>query len=238
MRRSVDRILAISDIHAENKKFLNLLKKSFYNPELDLLVVCGDMVDRGEENLDIIATCMSLQKQGAIFLKGNHEQFAEVSLIEMITTDIWRSKPSENLHNWINHNGGGAMYYEIKDLSKQKLQELLTFIQNLPLYYENGNFIFTHAGVNRSKKIENHTEDELVWGNSIFPYCPAYKDKVVIFGHIPTWKFFQYDFKFKNKNARIWFDPVNKDKVGIDCGGVFGGRLAALELPSYRVFYE
>ena len=30
---------------------------------------------------------------------------------------------------------------------------------------------------------------------------------------------------------------VNKYKVGIDCGGVFGGRLAALELPTYREYY-
>lgn len=39
--RSVDRILAVSDLHAENSKFLKLLKQAEYTPEIELLVICG-----------------------------------------------------------------------------------------------------------------------------------------------------------------------------------------------------
>ena len=236
--RTVDRILTTSDLHGQNKKFLRLLKSAAYEPDKDLLIVCGDLIDRGEENLDTLATCMNLQQQGTVFLKGNHEQFLEQSIEEMLVNENWRTKPSENLYNWYTHNGGAGMLYEIKDLSTEKLTEILNFVRNLPLYFESGKYIFTHAGANTRRLIKENTENDLVWMEDSFPYCPAYKDKIILFGHIPTWKLYPYDKRFKKKNAKIWFDEVNKDKICLDCGGVFGGRLAMLELPSYREFYE
>ena len=241
--RTVDRILCTSDLHGQNKRFLKLLKTATYEPDKDLLVVCGDLIDRGEENLDTIATCIALQKQGAKFLRGNHEVFCEVALIEMIDSEVWRSGPSASLKLWIERNGGASMFEEIKNLSVGKLNDILTFIRSLPVYYANGKYIFTHAGANTRKPIENNNEDDLVWMEESFPFCSAYKDKVIVFGHTPTWLLHTYTpnnrkNKEYRKNAKIRFDEVNKDKIGIDCGGVFGGRLAMLELPSQREFYE
>lgn len=242
MLRTVDRILAISDIHGENIKFLKLLKQVEYDSKQDLLVICGDMIDRGDENLVTIENCMKLQEQGAILLKGNHEQFLEVCLKEMINEDTWRNSPSLGLRIWVEKNGGASMFKEIKDLPKEKLTELLEFVQELPTYFMIGKYIFSHTGGNSNKPPINNTEDEWLWGKENFPYCPAYKDKIAIFGHTPTWLLYPYtSSKRKSKEyrtkAQIWFDKVHNDKIGIDCGGVFGGRLAAIELPSGREFY-
>ena len=237
--RTVDRVLAISDAHGENTKLLKLLQKTEYNPETDLLVVVGDMIDRGEENLDILETCEKLHKKGAVLIKGNHEQFAQECIAEMVKNDTWRSQPLDILYNWYTHNGGGNMYDEIKDLSTKKLVEILNFIQSLSLYFSINDYIFAHAGANVDKAIEDNTEDELVWERKSFYYCPAYTDKIIVFGHIPTWLLYSGKAKEKcnHKNARIWYDKMNQDKIGIDCGSCFGGRLAALDLPSYREFY-
>lgn len=236
--RNVDRILATSDLHGENGKLLRLLKKAAYEPNKDLLVICGDLIDRGEENLNCLATCEELQKNGAVVLKGNHEQFLEQSLHEMLAGDTWRTHPSKHLSNWVNHYGGVSMYHEIKDLSAEKLMSILRFIQSLPPYFATDKFIFSHGGGNPSKPIEANTEDELIWADKSFPYCPAYKDKVMVFGHTPTWRLYPHDVNFKKINAKIWYDTTNKDKLCVDCGSVFGGRLAAIELPTYREFYE
>lgn len=234
--RTVDRILAISDIHGENKKLLSLLKKSEYHPEKDLLVVCGDIIDRGTENLETIHTCIALQKQGAIILKGNHEQFAEECLRDMFIADDWDS-PSIAIHTWITHNGGSKFYNEIKNFPKEKIKYLLKFFRSLPLYFTVGDYIFTHAAANTKKTIEENTASETVWAEDNFYYRPAYKNKIMVFGHTPTWLLRPYSKKNKPENAKIWFDPTFKDKIGIDCGSVFGGRLALLELPSGREFY-
>ena len=83
--RTVERILAISDIHGANKKLLNLLDKAEYNPVTDLLILVGDMIDRGEDNLDTIAICEELRSKGAILLKGNHLFGGRLAAIELPT---------------------------------------------------------------------------------------------------------------------------------------------------------
>lgn len=235
--RTVDRILATSDLHGQNKRFMSLLKNMEYEPDKDLLIVCGDLIDRGEENLDCFETCRNLQNKGAVLLKGNHEQFLEHSLMEMLANDNWRTNPSEDLYNWIRYNGGAEMYKEIKDLSCKKLTEMLTFVQKLPLYFAISNFIFSHAGANVAKTIEENSENELVWMSETFPFRPAYLGKVMVFGHIPTWQLHETPGK-KKSAAKIWYDRTYKDKICLDCGGIFGGRLAGIELPSYREFYK
>jgi serine/threonine protein phosphatase 1 len=235
--RTVSRIIAISDIHGQNIKLLQLLEKTGYQPDKDLLVLCGDLIDRGQENVDTLTTCGELRRKGAILLKGNHEQFLEQSLAEMIIGDGWRSQPSQGLSNWVNHNGGAQMYHEIKELSQSKLIQILNFVQNLRIYFINGKFIFTHAGANCKKTLEENSENDVVWMDRRFPYAPAYKDKILIFGHIPTWKLCPDGEKFKNNNAKIWYDRIHKDKIDIDCGSIYGGRLAALVLPSYEEVY-
>lgn len=236
--RTVDRILAVSDPHAENKKMQALLDKAEYDPEHDLLVLCGDMIDRGGENLAILETCRSLREKGAVLLKGNHEQFLEHALQEMLGGDAWRTSPSAELYQWYTYHGGRSMFQEIKELSPLVWLEMLDFVQSLPPCFTVGSFIFSHAGVNPQKPLAEHTENELLWMEADFPFREAYPGKTVIFGHTPTWLLYPYDGKKKDrKAAKVWYDTIHKDKVGIDCGGVFGGRLAALELPSYREFY-
>lgn len=234
--RNVDRILAISDIHGEHDKFLKLLEKTEFNPVCDLLVVCGDLIDRGTQNLATIRTCRELREKGAaVLLKGNHEQFAQECL-----GDIIYERSSQALQCWVNNNGGSNAYDEFVNLSKTELKDLLTFFKTLPLYFAVNDYIFVHAGANTRKPVEQNTENELVWMENSFPYCPAYKGKTVVFGHTPTFLFAtpkkRNDKNYK-QSAKIWYDTANKDKIGIDCGGVFGGRLALLELPSGREFY-
>lgn len=229
---TINRILAISDIHGQNKKFLSLLQKTEYNSEQDLLIICGDMIDRGTENLETIRTCIALQKQSAIILKGNHEQFADECLRDMLL-----EKTSEALQLWVKHNGGSNTYDEFLTLSKAELKDLQKFFSTLPLYFAIDDYIFTHAAANTKKPIEENAEDETVWAEDNFYYRPAYKDKIMIVGHKPTWLLHPYSKKNTPKNAKVWFDTNFNDKIGIDCGSVFGGRLAALELPSRREFY-
>lgn len=237
--RTVDRILATSDIHGQNTRFLNLLKKTEYDPTADLLVVCGDMVDRGPENMDTLRTCQELVSKGAVILRGNHEQFLTEVLQIMLADPNWSQSPVVDV--WARCNGGGTCFEEIKNLPEEKLREILEFIMSIPNYFTVGDYIFTHAGVNKNKPIEKNSEDDLVWADNIFPLIPAYKGKTVIFGHTPTWILYPHFSNRNNKqyrkSAKIWYDPINNDKIGIDTGGVFGGRLAMLELPSGREFY-
>ncbi|MBP2637773.1 MAG: apaH [Firmicutes bacterium] len=237
--RTVDRILATSDIHGQNTRFLNLLKEAQYDPDRDLLIMCGDHIDRGMENLDTLATVQSLVSKGAVALRGNHEQFLIEVIQNMLTDPNWPRNQAVDV--WARHNGGAEMLEEIQDLPEAKLREIIEFITGLPNYFTIGNYIFTHAGVNPKKTMKQNTEDDFVWADSDFAFRPAYRGKTIIFGHTPTWNFLpsvnaRNDAK-QRKHAKIWYDPIHKDKICVDTGSVFGGRLAALEIPSRREFY-
>lgn len=230
------RLLAISDIHGQKRKLLSLLEKAAFDSSKDKLIICGDMIDRGPQNLATIELCRELQEKGAVLLKGNHEAFLEKAILELLKTDVWR-RPSSEMEFWIRENGGNMTFDEIEILPKERLRELLQFIQNLPLYHRENELLFVHAGVDRRQPIEKNSENDLLWANEDFYYNPAYSGQMVVFGHVPTWYLRPYNRKDRGRSARIWYDAVNKDKIGIDCGSVFGGRLAALELPSRREFY-
>lgn len=231
--RAVERVLAISDIHGQNTKLLSLLDKTQYNAETDLLVLCGDNIDRGTENLAILTTCKKLIDDGAIVLMGNHEQMACQAIDDLIKNPR-TEEVTETLYYWIHYNGGGNFYNEIKDLSNDKLREIYHFLLELPHYFTCGSYIFSHGGANVAKPIGENSVDELVWMDKEFPFSAGYKDKIMVFGHVPTFRLTNIKDKEKTK---IWYDAVHRDKIGIDCGSVMGGRLAALELPSYREFY-
>lgn len=231
--RVVDRILAISDIHGQNTKLLELLRKAEYDASCDLLVICGDMIDRGDENLAVLETCRSLIANGAVVLQGNHEQMAIKSIDDMIaypsTTEI-----TNTIFYWIHYNGGRNFYHELCRMSTAELLATRQFLAELPQYFTCGKFIFSHAGANPAKPLSENDVDELIWMDNQFPFSPGYKDKIMIFGHVPTFRL----TKINNiDQINIWYDPVHHDKIGIDCGSVMGGKLAALELPSLREFY-
>lgn len=221
----------ISDIHGSYNKFEELLNKINLE-DYTKLIILGDMIDRGKNNVKTILKCMELQKKGAIILKGNHEYF-----LENFLSSYFSGVQSTNEHYiWLN-NGGYATYNEIMKLSDDDKMKIFVFIKELKLYYECENYIFVHAGINVNMNIENNTSDDLLWIRDEFIYRKSYENKIVIFGHTPTMHLYEYG-KIKNiKESKIWYDKKFNDKIGIDCACCFGGRLSCLSLKDKKEFY-
>lgn len=229
------RILAVSDIHGQCDKFTTLLDKVEYNPVEDQLIILGDLVDRGKQNFDTLRMAAYLQSEGAIIIKGNHDELCEGTIVELLNdkTGILTEHHVQC--------GGLNTFNELKTLSKKELIQLYCFLHNLPLYYEIDNYIFVHAGVNSNLPLELNNSKTFLWARNEFIYTPAYEGKTVVFGHTVTYTIphlIPEDGKIYWKDINVWFDDINNgDKIGIDCGGVFGGKQVCLELPSKKVFY-
>jgi len=229
------RILAVSDIHGQCDRFSTLLDTIKYNPVEDQLIILGDLVDRGEQNFDTLCMAAYLQSEGAIIIKGNHDELCEGTIVELLN-----DKTGILTENHV-ECGGPNTFNELKTLSKKELIQLYCFLHNLPLYYEIDNYIFVHAGVNGNLPLELNSSKTFLWARNEFIYTPAYDDKIVVFGHTVTYTLPHLtpeNGKIYWKDINVWFDDINNgDKIGIDCGGVFGGKQACLELPSKKVFY-
>ena len=193
------RLIAIGDIHGEIEKLNNLLDK--INPKKsDKFILLGDYIDRGKYSKEVIERLLELSKiTNCIFLKGNHEDM------------LLNARTEEDIKNWLLSGGvetfdnyGG--YENIFKLHKN-------FFKNLKRYHIENNYLFSHAGINLNKTIENQTDDDLFWIRDEF-FLKSHKlPYKVIFGHTP----FKIPF-------------IQKDKIGIDtgCGKIKDGKLTAL----------
>lgn len=231
------RTLAISDIHGERHLLDRLLEHIGYDPVCDQLVLLGDYVDRGAESMQTLERVMELCAEGAVALKGNHEDLMLRAL---------DGGGEEDWKRWIVRNGGTATLesygftdkalrvelgenYRRPELKSEILERHLAFVRDLDLYYETDSFIFVHAGVPPGLTAAEADPSDLIWIREEF-HRGYDGDKTVIFGHTPT--------------SGLHGDPDNHNVyyganriVGIDGGAVFGGQLNAIAIESGETFY-
>ena len=227
----------ISDIHGELDMFMRLLADINYNPKQDQLILLGDYVDRGPHSKELLNKVIELKSQGAIVLKGNHEDM----MIKALTQDDERA-----WKHWAHQNGGGntlqSYGFEESDylvpngdvfvkpiLKSEILSRHLAFIQSLDPIIEWDEFIFVHAGIHPQKTVSETDPYTFMWIREAFhnEYCG---EKIVIFGHTPT----KHLHRDQNNHA-VYFGENRI--IGIDGGAVYGGQLNCLELPSQAVHY-
>lgn len=146
------KIFAVSDIHSFYTPLIEALNSAGYdqnNPE-HLLVVCGDIFDRGDESLKVLKFLKSIPRERRILIRGNHEF--------LLRDAVARNKFYD--HDY--HNGTvktivdftGYDYYDsyicpefiCEDFRGHKILEWI-FSDEWQNYYETDNFIFVHSWI-------------------------------------------------------------------------------------------
>ena len=175
------RILAIGDIHGRFDRLSRVFNKINFGSK-DLLILLGDYIDRGNENLHCLQWAMRISKlPNVIALRGNHEQMMlYYYLLGTYESTIWLP------------NGGKLTKAEIDEWSKTNpdfLKEALKFIDKRPYYYRtyiNGQeYIFCHAGLKPGVPLENQTVESILWIREEF-YNEYNGTAEVVVGHTPT----------------------------------------------------
>ena len=176
------RVLAIGDIHGHFSKLLNLIHKVNFDPQQDFLILLGDYIDRGDENMRCLRWAMEMsQKPNVVALRGNHEQMMLFYyLLGGSEGSIWLP------------NGGSLSKREL-DIWLQRepdaLKKCLDFIDQRPLYHQmfinDKEYIFVHAGLKPGVPLEQQTDESLLWIRTEF-YHNYTGSAQVICGHSPT----------------------------------------------------
>ena len=213
-------LYVIGDIHGEYKLFASLVKE--YDEVTHQLVLIGDLIDRGSRSKECLLLAKELvEKQGAIYLMGNHEDLFLRFL----------KNPEDRFQNYLLNGGGetiesllhqGAILEyspsEISLMIQTRYKELIQFLEKLPVYYEWHHYLCVHAGVNLLLKDWKQTSvRDFLWIRKEFHEGKNNTNRVIIFGHTPT------GYLYQNMNrTSIW---TSDDKIGIDGGGVYGGSI-------------
>lgn len=218
------RTIAIGDIHGSitelNKLLNDIIEKEIYTPNIDKLIFLGDYIDRGENSRLVIRKIRELQDtyDNVIALMGNHEDMA----IEYY--DGYGE-------NWLySGNGNNATLDSYKGYFEEFISDL-AWMKTLPLYHEDDNFIYVHAGIDVNKPLAEQDRNDLLWIRDKFIYSLKELDKKVVFGHTPT-------FFLTNDNKPVYTVTRN---INIDTGCVYdGGALTALIINEGTVegFYQ
>ena len=129
------KLYAVGDIHGCYNLLMSRLKEIGFDFENDLLVAVGDLVDRGNQNVE----CISLiDEPWFTSVKGNHEDL-------VIMGDINRSYFNCHIQN------GGEWFY---DLDYQVQREIIKKLKTLPIALEishNGKkFGFVHGHIEQN----------------------------------------------------------------------------------------
>lgn len=207
-------IYAVGDIHGCNTELKALLKQLPLDRDT-LVVFLGDYVDRGPESRQVIDTILELrQRVPVVALKGNHEDM----FLDFI------DHPESVGAGLFILNGGSAtlVSYQTEPGRFVIPNEHQEFLRELSLSFETDEYFFVHAGV-PDLPLESLTDkmhgDQMMWIRTSFLNSRYRWSKTIVHGHTPMTDV-----------------EVRANRINVDTGCVFGGRLTAIELPSQKVF--
>ena len=221
-----NRIFVMSDIHGQYELFLKMLDKIKLKRK-DLLVIIGDICDRGKKSYEIYMKCMKMRKLGynLKFILGNHE--------DMLLEDLENDYPIRYETEYSVFRN--SKYFENKDMKDwheenflEEIEWLVKWLKNCPLIISGNENIFVHAGLDLKKVLEKQEKETVLWTREEFwlmenVELEEYKGKNIYFGHTP------------NINGRI---SKKTDRIkGIDCGAFFTHFLGCIEVKSQEEIY-
>jgi len=211
--------VVIADIHGHFDELQRLKREFGYNPIEHQLIYLGDYIDRGPNSCEVVNEIMrEVLEEEAIALLGNHERM----MLNALTSEQNQNRTNDMLH-WL-INGGQKTLDSYKENGKRAMRSHPGFLATLPLYVECDDYVFVHAGVNPTKKIEDQTEKDLLWIRDEFLNAKdlsTVTNKIVVFGHTPT-------IAFTGK-PEIY---IGKDRIGVDTGAGKKLRLSAFDIRS------
>ena len=226
-------IYVCSDLHGYPlDKFRAFLKKSGFTGD-DTLWILGDVIDRNGDGG--VETLRWIMKQKNIkMIMGNHE------LMMLNCRNIFNKRHTINdilaLDEWF-ENGGAVTaetLTELKEKDGNAFDEIMEFVENLPLYAEidceGRRFVFVHGGLgdfSPHRRLSSYDIYDLVWTRLGIDEN-YFKSKTVVLGHTPT-KYYGETYRGRILKTDTW--------INIDVGAAGGADPALLRLDDMKEFY-
>ena len=195
------------------------------------VIFLGDYIDRGPDSAAVLHLLKSWQDttpEQVICLMGNHEHM----LLEVLDAP-------DKAPRWLSHGGretlesfGIVPSPRPQDLSEEALQtligelrqclgeDMISWLQALPLSWRSGNVALAHAGANPRRTLEQQSEQELIWGSRDFLHRRRRDGVWVVHGH---W---------------IMNEPLKQGgRIALDTGAYATGRLTCACINENDVSY-
>ncbi|MFF2531237.1 metallophosphoesterase family protein [Brevibacillus sp. NPDC058079] len=173
----------MTDIHGDFDAMQRLLDYVSFDPTRDRIVFGGDMIDRGKDSGKVVKAIKLLCEQHPNHVKaviGNHEEMMGWYLDGRSTM-------------WLIHGGKQAIEsFKSVFRNEAETNSHLKWACRLPLFIEDDEFVYVHAGLNPFQSIDNQNR-EILWmqESEFYRYykddlLAITKNKPIIHGHTPV----------------------------------------------------
>ena len=212
----MEKLFAVGDIHGCKKELELLLERLPLN-DGDTILFLGDYIDRGPDSKGVVTTILNLSKKyNVITLMGNHEQ---------MFLDFFYDKNTLEAGGFLFNGGTTTLASYCTDLGNFEFpKNHIDFFNNLKLFHETDDYFFVHAGlpdlpleVIKQKPLD--FLEQLLWIREEFLKSNYIWSKTIIHGHTP-----------------ILETNLDNQKINLDTGCVYDGKLSALELPAKIIY--
>ncbi len=230
------RVFVVSDIHGNLSWFEGLLRQIRFS-DGDLLIIDGDILEKGAQSLELLRRVMEMSKRGNVLcVRGNCDGW------EKIFRPGCGAEADAHFLHYIQYKRSGLLWDMCRALGrdvlaaadftplKWELRDAFpaewAFLEALPDALESDRFVFAHAGMTPGKPLREHSPEELDRIDRFLDRDMRF-DRWVIVGHYPVVLY---------GRDTVCANPVvdrEKRVVSIDGGCVLkdDGQLNALLLP-------
>jgi serine/threonine protein phosphatase 1 len=221
------RLYAIGDIHGRVDLLRKLLEiivtHEVARPsQKAALIFLGDYVDRGPDSRGVIDLLIDGLPENfqTIFLRGNHEDMMLRAIADPDLFDFWAGNGGLATIQSYGINIGTAQHHSpdearalLAELDRVLPQSHRDFLVSLRLWAKVGDYFFVHAGVRPGVPLRQQAENDCLFIRNEFLRDESSYGKIIVHGHTPVRE-----------------PEIRPNRIGIDTGAVFTGRLTALVL--------
>lgn len=218
------RIICVSDIHTHWKELDELLKKCRYKAGEDFLFILGDILERGNDNINALRYVMKLAEAPRVFvIEGNNDTYVtglslrydDQKFLERFSakSDCCFGEMAQKLDISGFSEDTSAKRKAVYEAYKTEID----FIHALPEVIETEDFIFVHAGILDKPDWENCEQYDVMLIKRFVDKAHQ-SPKTVICGHFPT-----YAIGRQNDNLPI----IDNERRIIDIDGGAGVKPAS-----------
>lgn len=242
--RPGQRIIVTSDIHGHMNHLVQLLRRAEYGGD-DILVIVGDLIDKGPESLHTLRYCMELAQEENVYLSIGNVDAGRIGRL----TDTTEGSGARFFKTvqWLSEDWDcglildmlaelGIPVSKLTEENAQEYQSLLcrhfareiAFIQGLPVILDMGKYIFVHGGI-PTDELDCLTDCD----GSEFLKNDAFMEKGYRFSHcvvVGHWPACLYNREYETAGP-VFNRERNIISMDGGCGLKRGGQLNALIIP-------
>ena len=186
------RILAVSDIHGNLPFLKGLLEKVCFSQD-DVLILLGDMLEKGKQSLDLLRFILELQKTHTVYpICGNCDGlvlrfFEDDSWDVGFFTNYLPAHPESTLRQLAAEMG----FENWNDLPafrtalRAYCPEIWQWLKNLPTILETEHVVFVHGGIPSLERMEELDSWKCMKNDNFLGQDHAFS-KYVVVGHWPV----------------------------------------------------